>query len=233
MLPGALRLKLSQPAFYWRDLRMVLGLRAAQIQPTTIFDVGANRGQFGLAAAQVYPQAEIHCYEPLPQPYKELVKAFRSNPRVHCHPLALANRKGKDRIRVASQDQSSSLLPMHDNHRRAYPHIQEGESIEISLNTLEDEIQRIRPVGPVLLKIDTQGYEWPVIQGAGAAISKVQWLLLETSTRPMYEGEVLFQELCQRLGGLGFRFLFPAEIHRNLAGAPDQFDAVFARESIS
>jgi FkbM family methyltransferase len=231
MLPGGLRLKLSQPAFYWGDFQMVLGLRAAQIEPKTIFDVGANRGQFGLAAAAAYPQAEIHCYEPLPRPYKELARAFRSNPRVHCHPLALADRQGTAQIRVASQDQSSSLLPMHANHHRAYPHITEGEPTEISLTTLEDEIQRIQPVGPILLKIDTQGYEWPVIQGAGAAISKIQWLLLETSTQPMYEGEVLFEELGQRLSGLGFRFLFPAEIHRNLEGAPDQFDALFARES--
>lgn len=230
LLPGAFRLRCTQPAFYWRDLRTAFRLRAAGIRPTTIFDVGANRGQFGLAAMTAFPDAQIHCYEPLPGPFRELARAFRSCPRVHCHPLGLGDRAGGASIRMASQDQSSSLLPMHSNHRKAYPQIQEGESVGITLTTLENELRRIQPVGPILLKIDTQGYEWRVLEGAGPLLSKIEWILLETSTQPMYEGEVLFAELSQRLAERGFRFRFPADIHCNSEGAPDQFDAFFSKE---
>jgi hypothetical protein len=54
------------------------------------------------------------------------------------------------------------------------------------------------------LKIDTQGYEWFVLDGASKALSQVRGVLMELSATPLYEGQHLWQESIERLQKEGF-----------------------------
>jgi FkbM family methyltransferase len=45
---------------------MVSALKQQGIHPQTIIDVGANVGQFTIAAAKLFPKLQIHSFEPLP-----------------------------------------------------------------------------------------------------------------------------------------------------------------------
>ena len=48
----------------------LLGLRNLPIK--TIIDAGANTGQFAKYISTLFPEAHVYCFEPLPDPYKEL-----------------------------------------------------------------------------------------------------------------------------------------------------------------
>jgi len=74
--------------------------------------------------------------------------------------------------------------------------------------------------GPVLLKLDVQGYEIEVLRGAARTLASVDVLLLETSVLPYNKGSPLTIEVLSFLGGLGFEVLDMLELHH--AGAPGQ-----------
>ncbi len=56
----------------------------------------------------------------------------------------------------------------------------------------------------ILLKVDTQGYEMQVLQGAEELLSRVAGLQLELSRTPLYEGQALFLDIIEWLAQRGF-----------------------------
>jgi hypothetical protein len=55
-----------------------------------------------------------------------------------------------------------------------------------------------------LLKIDTQGYEAPVLDGAGPLVGTLAAISLELSFVPLYAGQQLFDDLVARLRDAGY-----------------------------
>ena len=62
--PESIRLKMKEPALDLATFRLCLRLRNQGINPSVIFDVGANAGQFAVAATTIWPSARILSYEP-------------------------------------------------------------------------------------------------------------------------------------------------------------------------
>ncbi|NJK90797.1 MAG: FkbM family methyltransferase [Blastochloris sp.] len=97
------------------------------------------------------------------------------------------------------------------------------------VSTLEEESYITSLPEPRLLKLDVQGYEAQVLRGGGKTLALFQWILLETSTKPMYLGETLFEDLVALLKSQGFAFNTPVHIHLSETGAIGQFDAIFVK----
>ena len=230
-LPQGLPLKLSDSAFDTGPLRVCTRLRDAGILPASVLDVGANRGQFALAARTVFPTAQIHSYEPLPAQFAELSELARRRGGIQVHNLALGTTPGTQKLTVTSNSVSSSFLPLHENHLRAYPEIQASAEIDVKVSTLEVQLGELKPPQPILLKLDVQGFEAEVLEGARESLAQVRWIVLETSTRQLYRGQVLFDELCARLAKRGFKFAYPMDLHFGHGGGVSQFDALFERSS--
>jgi FkbM family methyltransferase len=228
-LPGGLLAKLTEPSYSRTDLAVCHRLRLAGIQPGTLVDVGANVGQFAFAAATTWPGVPIYSFEPVPDAYARLQDLARRCPAIHPANRALGSTPGRAEIRVTNQTQSSSLLPLHHHHRELYPDIREATRIDVEVSTLEKESAALQGPPPFFLKLDVQGFESAVLSGAGPFLDRCRWILLETSTRPMYEGEVVFPELCRQLSGHGFSFVSPLHIHFSASGAIGQFDAIFVK----
>ena len=90
-------------------------------------------------------------------------------------------------------------------------------------------------VGPgeaAFLKIDTQGSEPDVLDGAAGVLDRIVGVQLELGVRALYEGEHLAPDLIGRMATLGYRL---AQVHPVVFDPDDaftsllQFDAVFAR----
>lgn len=231
LLPGGLRLKLRHQNFHWRDYRLNLRLKASGVAPACIFDVGANEGQFAIGALAAFPGARIISYEPGIGAFTRLRQSLASHPGVELINKAVGSDTGEAVLHVTNADQSSSLLELGRGHLETYPEIKETGQETVVVTTIEEELGRIAPNGPILLKIDTQGFEMQVLRGAGSALESIQWIVLETATQPMYRGEVVFGEIETWLRERGFVFLGPVELHVNPAGKPGQFDALFERSA--
>ena len=85
----------------------------------------------------------------------------------------------------------------------------------------------------ILLKIDTQGFEWQVLDGAEETLSKCQGVLCELSLVPLYEGQRLWLEVIERLNSMGFTLwgVQSGGFTDDQNGRTLQIDAIFFRLS--
>jgi hypothetical protein len=75
----------------------------------------------------------------------------------------------------------------------------------VEIDTLDAMFEGVDLPGPVLLKLDVQGYEMAALRGARVLLNRVDAVLTEASFVPFYEGQALFDELHAWLTEAGFR----------------------------
>ncbi len=207
---AALAAWLSWPRFSVTSFRLVSGLVKQGIVARTVLDVGANTGQFAVAAAKLFPGARVYSFEPLPACVTQLRRHASKLPNLTIYPFALGDHEADDLpFHVNSNNQSSSALRLTEGHRTAFPDEKETASTTVKASTLDRIFELIDLAPPVLLKLDVQGYEAKVLLGGVKTLRRVDYVVLEASLRPMYDGEVLFLDLVRVMAGYGFRFLRP------------------------
>lgn len=130
----------------------------AQFQPRVIFDVGANVGDWSLAAKRNCPHAEIHAFEIAPPTFEILTARTRHLPDVQCRKVGLSDSAGFVSLRFFD------ALPALTTSV-AYPHPLpfselSGEVVTGDSYASNNGIDHID-----LLKIDVEGMEENVLRG--------------------------------------------------------------------
>ena len=198
----------------------------ASLDPATVIDVGANKGQFSRFAACRWPDATIVAFEPLPRPARKYLSVLGK--RATLFTCALGAEEGLLDMHVASRDDSSSLLSLGDRQKSLF-RMDEVATVPVEVHRL-DKVSAGRVTPPALLKIDVQGYEYEVIQGLGELIRKIEWIYVETSFVELYSGQRLHHEVATLLADLGYE----QELEHNVMmdGAQKvQADILFRRRS--
>lgn len=205
------------------EVRLVRNLRAARIARQrdheldawrgmasrrfgTILDIGANEGQFAAMARSLWPQATIHSFEPIPAVHAVLAARFADDPAVVTHAIGLSDQAGTSIIHCSEFSPSSSLLPMGQLHREEWPQSAAHTDVEVCLRRLDDLALAPLASGPLLVKIDVQGFEAQVIAGGEATLRRASHVVLEVSFHELYEGQPLFADIHDQLRALGFAY---------------------------
>ena len=83
-----------------------------------------------------------------------------------------------------------------------------------------------------MLKVDTQGFEDPILAGAKDTINILTGIQLEMSLTKLYEGQTLFKELYEKVTSLGFELnlIEPSFTDKN-TGRLLQIDGIFFKEN--
>lgn len=128
-----------------------------------LFDVGANRGEWSEVVLDINPDAIIHCFEPGNFTFEKLIgKGFPSN--VVCNNFALGSRSGTRKLVVYGKtSKHNSFYPQYDKEPEAYQ--------EISVETIDDYCKQHDIAWIDYLKIDVEGGELDVLQGAESMLS--------------------------------------------------------------
>jgi FkbM family methyltransferase len=199
----------------------------------TVIDVGANRGQFALFARRRFPDAELFCFEPLPEAHRKLTEVVGRDQGVRLEQCAIGAVEGSMSLNVSRSDDSSSLLRPTSLQLRTFPKTDAVSSINVNTKTLDGAIdtERLRP--PFLLKIDVQGFELEVIRGAERLLGQDGDLLVESSFAELYDGQALADELVAALLAQGYRLRGISSLTKGLDGSPLQADFLFAREVVA
>jgi FkbM family methyltransferase len=179
-------------------------LKAYDVQ--SILDIGANVGRFSLTANAVFPEATIEAFEPLPTCFQTAVKALKPYPNVTLHNIALGESDGEIEMFANDFSPSSSILPMANAHKEAFPFTKHGTMVPIKVRPLDDVARELNLRGPDFVKIDVQGFERQVLAGGRETIGKANVVLLELSFEELYEGQPLFDELFDTMRSLDFKF---------------------------
>lgn len=229
--PSAVKALLSWPKFSVTSYFMVSRLSRQGLVPRTIIDVGANVGQFAVASAKLFPDARVHSFEPVSGCAAELRKNVARLEGVTVYPLALGEAAGEAELRVNSYTHASSFLSTTRMHTETFPEVRESGEVQVQVSTLDRVFSGMELRGPVLLKLDVQGYEAQVIRGGAETLKRVDYAVLEVSFKPMYEGEPLFMEMARIMEDHGFRFKRPVGwLTAPRTGEILQMDALFTRE---
>ena len=131
----------------------------------------------------------------------------------------LAAREGEElALREFSNDgMSSSIFGATDTLRERWPAVHEtGREERVRTRTLAGLLAELG-FGPVdVLVVDVQGAELLVLQGAERTLQQVKAVVSEVSTRPFYDGGVLFPQLRAFLSEHGFEAMSAPSRHGDL-----------------
>lgn len=171
-----------------------------------VFDVGANEGQFANELRAGGYSERIVSFEPLSAAYRRLVQTSSDDTAWHVHPrCALGSATGEIELNISGNSVSSSILAMLPTHSKAAPESAYLGRETAPLTTLDQVAPPyLAGANAPFLKIDTQGYEWQVLDGAHATLPMVRGILMELSLVPLYEGQQLWRESIERLEAEGF-----------------------------
>lgn len=192
-----------------------------------VLDIGANNGQFAIELREAGYKGRIVSFEPVSSAFKVLQSRARRDNRWTAERLALGNHSGEAVINVSGNAAaSSSILPMLETCRQAAPEACYVSTEIVPTITLDD----YGLCEPAFVKIDVQGYESHVLDGASRVLPYVVGLHIEMSLVPLYEGQELFDSMEKRLRDSGFKLwaASPAMFERS-SGQVLQVDAVLFR----
>ena len=204
-----------------------------RFQIDLVLDVGANAGQFAVDIRNSGYTGRIVSFEPLMQAHALLQKASSGDPLWEVHPrCALGDREGEVEINIAGNSESSSLLPMLKAHLDAAPQSAYQGRETVPLKTLDTVAgPYLKDARNAFIKIDTQGYEWQVLDGAKETLPHIRGIIMELSLVPLYEGQHLWREVIDRLEGEGFELWACRPMFSDPAtGRTLQMDGLFWRK---
>ena len=125
----------------------------------TVLDIGANTGQFTCTMHALLPETTIYAFEPQADTFETLKENVSNSPELHAIHTAVGDEIGETVFHKNTFAQSSSVLPMTDLHKVAFPWATESTEVRVPITTL-DAIQDVLELVPaVLIKIDVQGFE--------------------------------------------------------------------------
>lgn len=193
------------------------------LSPQTVLDVGVAKGTPPLYKA--FP----HAYHLLIEPLEE----FENNLRAICHQykgdyiLAGAGKKeGTLTINVHADPSASSLFKEADGE------ISDGVAREIPIITLDKICEQRHLNGPYVLKIDTQGAEIGVMEGASKVLQETELIMLEVSLFEFFNNGPQFYDIVTYMKSRGFvAYDFFGGHNRLYDNALAQIDVAFVKES--
>jgi FkbM family methyltransferase len=196
-----------------------------------IFDIGANTGIFALTMRAAGYSGKIISFEPLTSAFKVLKKNSDKDSNWQAVNVALGSHDEERMINIAGNSESSSLLQMLPDHSSSAPKSAYTGKEKITVCKIDTLFNNYYHDGDqILLKIDTQGFEKEVLDGAMQSLSKITGIQLEMSLIMLYEGEMLYMDMISFLKEKGFK-LFSLEngFSNPATGQLLQVDGLFFR----
>jgi len=197
----------------------------------TVIDVGANVGQFALMIHKIINDAVIYSFEPISECYKELVNKEDQINNLKCFNLALGNETREGVINRSEFSPSSSILAMESLLKEVFPYTAKTNQEKINITSLDKIHNEIDWAQKILLKIDVQGYELEVLEGAINSLISIDLIIVEATFLKLYKSQPLFEDVYDFLYSRGFRYRgnFDQIINPN-TGRILQADAIFVKQ---
>ena len=195
----------------------------AGITPRTVIDVGVGPGTPGLYEA--FPDAHLVLIEPL----REFEPGLRR---------LLRNRKGDYLLTAVGAVDGSAVinadpkLPAQSSIKTRSPLVASTNITEvrkIPITTLDQLYEQFRWTGPLALKIDTEGYEHLVVEGASRLLQDTQFVIAEVSVARRFEDSYSFADFITLMQRQGFVTHDVLDAPRTPNGELGYLDMLFRR----
>ncbi len=226
-----LRLKRFTPSAS-EPLRTAMLLQHQNIDQ--VIDIGANTGQFAESLYDFGYTGKVVSFEPVSSAHRLLLKRSKPYPNWHvAPPCALGDREGEVEIKISDDSVFSSVLNIKDSYVAHNPKSRIVRSERVPLHRIDqiaDQYLNAKSKN-ILLKIDTQGFEKQVLDGAEGILSKLRGIKIEIPLYPIYEGsDFAFYEITDFMKKHGFQpYSFHVEGVDLNTGRVNTIDGLFFR----
>ena len=197
-----------------------------------ILDVGANEGQYAMDMRDIGFKGKIISFEPFSAAFEKLRDNSKKDRNWQVHNIALGDEDKELSLNIANNSQSSSFFEMQTAHLEAAPDANYVKDERITVQKLDSIFNSlsIATEENVFLKIDVQGFEKKVLNGAAEALKKIVGIQIEMSIVELYEGESTYRELIDFLERNGFTLCaIESGFFNPATGQLLQIDGVFFR----
>lgn len=199
-------------------------LRSLGLEPTHIVDVGGNHGNWTRAALAAFPGARVSMFEPqlkLAERHRDLA----ADDRVAIHYKGLGDFDGLAAFTFHARDESSSFV-----YSASEAQEQGMVQGEVEICRLDTAMAASAFGSPEIVKIDAEGLDLKVLDGAPVTLSRAQVVLIEATVAcPTYPNTAAI--IFQTMDALGFRLFDITDLNRSPErGVLWLIEAVFVRK---
>lgn len=169
-------------------------IAARGVEINTVLDVGASNGSWSLEARACWPQAHYHLVE-ADAHHKPALEAVCSATPGFSYVLAAAS----DEPGMVFFESSGAFggLAMKDENKKP-------GALGVPAVTLDGEAKSRELKGPYLVKLDTHGFEVPILNGAREVLAQANLVVIETYNFQLEKDSLKFWQICQFMDELGF-----------------------------
>jgi FkbM family methyltransferase len=176
------------------DLNTVMSQRL-DVSVETVIDVGASNGCWSERMMRHFPNAKYLLVEAQEATHRSALEKFQT---VHSNVLyelcAAGDREGETHFHASGPVGGvASSTPFAKN------------DITVPMKPIDGLVQRRSLCAPYLLKLDTHGFEVPILEGARTVLSQTSMLIIEAYNFTLCPGALRFCELTTYLEKRGFR----------------------------
>jgi FkbM family methyltransferase len=151
----------------------------------TVIDVGASDGRWSEEAMQYYPEAFYYLIDAQAQHEAALAGFKRRHQQSNYLISAVGDTEGE--IFFDSQDLFGGVAS-HEAGGEGYA--------RVPVTTIDALVARHNLQGPFLIKLDTHGFEVPILDGAARTLPKANLVIIETYNFKVTADSLLFYEMC-------------------------------------
>ena len=207
-----------------------------------IFDVGANEGRWIDSVNEFFKKPNIHAFEPSEKEFQILKEKYSEERNIVLNNFALGEVEDEQYFNINYKgglnsfydvNQNTNWFRRQQNNKKVFNENFTLKKQKVSINTIDNYLISKNIEFIDIVKIDTQGYEPKVLEGALNALKskKIQTILAEIIISDIYKSNVSFFELEKNLINNGYK-LISLDDHGNLFNkAIFQLNAIYALKS--
>ena len=152
---------------------MEMGFTLHLLRKNDLFvDIGANVGSYTILAGTT--QSNCITIEPIPQTYKYLIQNIALNKNTQKGEIKCLN------IGLGPKESNLSFIADQNCYNRVISEteIYNGRTINVKIKTLDSVINEENFTNPVLIKLDTEGFEYNILKGAAETLKQKSLLAI-------------------------------------------------------
>lgn len=203
----------------------------------TIFDIGAYDGGTALHYKKLFPGSTIYSFEPFLDSFSKLEKNTSQFKDIIATNKGVSNKDGKANFNSNIYPLTNSLLDSHESGNAIWGEglLTTQKSIEVDITTIDSFVEANRISKIDVLKMDVQGAEYMVMQGAKKSIEKglINLIYTEIITLPTYKGQLHLDEMIKLMRSYGFKLYNLYNLSLTDKGELRQVDGIFIKSDLS
>ncbi|MER8421483.1 FkbM family methyltransferase [Mesorhizobium sp. M1329] len=204
-------------------------LRLAGDAVSTIFEVGAADGRDTGTYANRCPKATVHAFEPLPENFAKLSAVAEREPRIVPINMAVSSKEGISSFHVTTLPDASSLFSPRATGSTFDKYMLEEKVVEVNVTTLAEYCRKANVKDIGLLKMDAQGSELNILNGAEKLIieKRIKVIYSEVLFMKIYDGCCQFHDVTAYLEKFDYHLHAIYNQHHNQSGQLAWADAIY------